>query len=197
MDDLTIQIVGGLVVVVISGSSGYLSRKFFFNDDRILPKMGSNVEIKNYSHLNGRWHLYWVSYNPPNPSEPVWFKGIQFFNINKNMVTGTTEHVEHPIRDLHYKMKGEIRAGRMIFTDTCMEDETDYATILIPNLRSMNQLVGIWTGLDNLLRPIAAPCVFSRKELNASELNMAIKDSPMSLVPIANYKVGFKLYDFQ
>lgn len=195
MNDLATQIVAGLVVIAISGIGGFLIRKRFFPENRVLPEARRYVEKQGYSHLNGKWHFYWISYAPANPSEPVWLKGAQFFEINKNRLKGTTEHIGHPLGDLHFRIQGEIRAGRLLFTDTCIEDETDYASALFPNLRSPTLLVGMWVGLDNLMRPIAAPCVLSRKELTAEKLNEAIRSSTMSLVPIGEFKSYFDLHE--
>ncbi len=191
MIELIIQIAAGLVVAAVSGAGGFLLRKRYFPENRVLPEGHSHVEQESYSHLNGRWHLYWVSYNPTT-GQPIWWHGIEVLKIKENHVQGTTEVVDlsHPFGNMHYKLQGEIRAGRMLVTDTCIEDDSDYVTIFYPNLRNAALLIGIWTGLDNLLRPTAAPAILSRKEMNANELNKALKSLQMSLVPIGEFDLS-------
>ncbi len=81
----------------------------------------------------------------------------------------------------------------MIITDTCVEDESDYVSVFYPNLRSPVLLIGIWTGLNNLLRPTAAPAILSRKEMSADDLNTTLKSSDLSLIPIGEYLSHFNL----
>lgn len=192
MNDIMTEVVAGIILLVISGASGlvgFLIRRRYFKDISILPKSNKRVEGDSYVHLNGKWHLYWVSFASLKPSEPLWFHGIQELQVEKNIVRGTTEFVDHPVLNLYSNLQGEIRAGNMIVVDTYSGDETEFASVIYPNLRSKTLLVGIWNGLDNLLRPIAAPAVLSRKELSENELNVILIQSPMSLIPAGEYQL--------
>jgi hypothetical protein len=178
---LVIQIAAGVVVAILSGSGGYLIRKSLVKETKVLPEAPNLIEeTSSYVHLNGNWHFYWISYQSSNNTEPHWFHGTQIFQISKNRVEGLGVHDD----DRHYKLQGEIRNGRMITTDTSLEDETDFATVFYPNLRSNTCLVGIWTGFDHLLRPISAPVILCKKEMSKDELNSALKDSILMLVSI-------------
>ena len=116
-------------------------------------------------------------------------QGLQELHIDRNFVTGTTQFVGHPVLSLHSNLQGEIRAGKMIILDICIEDKTEFASVIYPNLRSSTLLVGIWNGLDNLLRPIAAPTILSREELSDEELNDVLKHASISIIPPGEYKV--------
>lgn len=187
MGDLSSEIIAGVVVAILSGLGGFLIKSRFFTENFILPKAVRHVETQSYTHLSGKWHLYWLSYNPRDASRPVWMHGVQDLKVNKNRVEGTTELVDHPIGDLHYKVQGEVRGGRMIATDICIEDETEFASLTYPNLQSRNLLVGIYVGFDNLVRPTSAPAILSRSEMSADELNRALKHSTIQLIPKGEY----------
>jgi len=189
MNEILIQVIGGIIVVAISGVVGFLIKSKFFQHKFILPAIKQEGEKENYKHLNGKWHLYWLSYAPSNLSEPFWMQGLQELHIDKNFVTGTTQFVGHPVLSLHSNLQGEIRAGKMIILDVCIEDKTEFASVIYPNLRSSTLLVGIWNGLDNLLRPIAAPTILSREELSDEELNDVLKHASISIIPPGEYKV--------
>ena len=115
--------------------------------------------------------------------------GLQELKVEKNLVQGKTEFVGHPALTTSSILRGEIRSGKMIILDLYSGDETEFASNIYPNLRSSKYLVGIWNGLDNLLRPIAAPCILIRDEADADKLNKALKDSAMSLIPIGEYRL--------
>jgi hypothetical protein len=188
MTDLAVQVLAGIIVAALSGVAGFLIRRAADQRQWVLPG-GRPAEKESYLHLNGTWHLYWISFDPFNGRDPIWFQGTQKLQINKNRVTGTTELINHPLGSLHFILKGEVRAGRMIITDVCVEDETEFATVVYSNVRFHTQLFGIWTGLDNKLRPIAAPALLSREERNVDELNKLLAGSPLLLVAVNPRKV--------
>lgn len=189
MDELIIQVLAGIIVLVLSASAGFLFRSRMIQESFVLPKGRRATDTQSYAHLNGKWHLYWLSYAPSNPSEPVWMHGLQELQVEKNLVRGKTQFVEHPMLSTYSTLRGEIRSGRMIVLDLYSGDETEFASVIYPNLRSGKLLVGIWNGLDNLLRPIAAPAILIRDEADAQKLNKVLKDSTMSLIPIGEYRI--------
>lgn len=189
MNEVLVQVIGGIIVAVISAVVGFLIKSKFFQHKFILPVVQQQREKESYKHLNGKWHLYWLSYVPSNPSDPFWMHGLQELQVDRNFVTGTTQFVGHPVLSLHSNLQGEIRAGRMIILDVCVEDETEFASVIYPNLRSNTLLVGIWNGLDNLLRPSAAPTILSRDELSEEELNGILRHTLISITPPGEYKV--------
>jgi len=188
MSELDIQVLAGLVVVLTAGAAGFLLRIRFPSHDQILLGPSHHIDTNSYSHLDGSWHFYWISYGPSDGLQPIWLHGTQELQVQKHIVKGTAQHVNYPVDDLHYLLTGEIRFGRMIITDTSLEDESDYASVFFSNLRSKTLLIGIWTGLDNLLRPISAPAILSRKEMSSNELNDALRTSLLILVPIDQCK---------
>lgn len=188
MNQLTVEVVGGLIVILISGLGGFLLKSRFFQRTSILPSIGRSEETKLYKHMDGEWNLYWLSYHPADSSKPYWFHGKQTLNISKNLVTGSTKFDDKsPMAGLTSKLQGEIRAGKMIVLDVCVQDETEFASVIYPNLRSDQLLVGTWNGLDNLLRPIAAPAILSRKELTDEQLNEALSRSTLVVIPIDRF----------
>jgi hypothetical protein len=99
-------------------------------------------------------------------------------------VKGTTELTDHRNKGLRYVVRGQVISGRMVLTDVCIQDETEFAFLILPNLRSRDILIGIWCGVDNQLRPIAAPALLSRAEMDTNELNKVVEKSGISLLPI-------------
>ena len=95
--------------------------------------------------------------------------------IDKCNVQGTIEHINHPSNDLTFRVQGEIRGGKMVLVDIAVEDDADVNSSMWINLRSGTCLTGIWNGTDNLLRPIAAPAILTRKVMSVDELNSTIK----------------------
>jgi hypothetical protein len=183
MNDLWIQVSAGLVVALISGVIGYIVRRDFFQDVRILPIISRTSEKANYSHLGGTWHLYYVTRMPIDP-DPIWIHGIQELRVNKNKVEGTTRMADHPSNELRYRVHGEIRQGRMIKTDYSLQDETEFASLIYTDLLK-SDLVGIWTGFDGFNHQIAAPVVLSRNEKSVNELNQLLKTSTATLIPMS------------
>src|SRR5882672_9408450 len=112
MSGLLLQIIAGIIVALVSGITGFIVKKRFFNEFFLLPKADHYIETGSYSHLNGDWHLYWLSYSHSNNSVPLWMHGRQRLKIKKARVEGSSEFVDHVYKHLHFKLQGEIRAGR-------------------------------------------------------------------------------------
>lgn len=181
------EVIGGLVVAILSAIGGFLFRMKFFSANGVLPRRPRKPEKESYSHLNGKWHLYFLTRASSVNPEPFWIHGNEELRvIGKNEVAGTTHiaDVNHPSSGLNYEVHGEIRHGKMILTDNCLEDETEFASIIIPNLRSAVILIGIWTGFDNDVHLVSGPVILSRTELSASDLNQLAKKSTMGLIPM-------------
>jgi hypothetical protein len=191
MDPLTGDVVAGIIVAIMSGIGGFLVKSRFFSENvvRILPKAIKHVEKQNYGHLQGKWYLYWLSYDPKNSAKPVWLRGIQEIKVDQLSIRGTTELVDHPVNNMRFIVQGEIRGGRMINTDLWIEDETEFAVVVYFNLRPRDTLVGIWTGVDNLLRPIAAPAILSRNELDAKDLNEILLNTDLVFMNVDKYEL--------
>ncbi len=193
MEELIIQTLAGLVVAILSGSAGYLVRKRFPYAYGANHTSHNYTDINSYGHLSGIWHTYCISYNPEDISEPVWLHGKEELQIEKNHIKGTVEYINHPVvSSFHYQVKGEIRAGRMLLTETAIEDTTEFSSNFFPNLLSAKILVGFWSGQDNLLRPIAGPIVLSRSELAQGDLNKVLKNSNLQIIPVGEYKLNYK-----
>lgn len=176
------SLMSAFVVAIIE-----LVRRWRSRERLILPgrvKIKAN-KAKNFTHLNGLWEQYYLTFCGPIDSQPIWLHGIQKIQILRNhFVRGTTELADHPTNELDYLLHGEIRGGRLILTDSCLQNETEFASIIFPDLRSDKLLVGIWSGFDNNLRLIGAPVIWSRTELSASELNEYARNAPMYLVAL-------------
>jgi len=187
MGEVVNGIIAGIVVAILSGIGGFLIRQKFYPEHQILPRKPKKREIEGYSHLNGEWHLYFLTRDAYVGDEPIWIHGLQELQvIHNNQVVGSTKIIDHPSSELHYEVHGEIRYGRMIITDNCIQDETEFASVILPNLRSATLLQGIWTGFDNNVHLISAPVILSRSEMTEDELNEAITKTTISLVPMSN-----------
>lgn len=190
MNELFIQIVAGILVIAISAGVGFLIRKLSENNIGILPKARHFVEKQSYTRLSGKWHLYWIDFNPSIGEQPVWMHGLEEIEVfQNNAVKGFVRLVDHPLGHVSYNTQGEIRAGKMMLTDTRVEDETCMASTYFPNLRT-EHLAGIWIGQDDNLRPISAPVILSRNEMSIDELNDTLRQTPLVLIPIGNYGSG-------
>ena len=151
MEQLTVEVIAGLVVAILSAIGGFLLRSKSAQDNWVLPRASRHVEKQSYTHLNGKWHLFWLSYHPEDNKKPFWFHAVQGLTVDGSRVQGGTKFdAASPMPGLNSKIQGEIRAGTIIMTDTCVEDETEFASVIYPNLRSRELLVGAWSGLDNL-----------------------------------------------
>lgn len=192
MSDLFMRVLAGLLVVIISGAGGYLLRKIIYPEGSILPDGFRRRAQETYSHLSGEWHQYYLTYDTSVGPDPIWLHGIQEVGlVGKYRIEGCTRLTDHPSSELQYVIHGEIRTGRLIITDSCVQDETEFASIIFPDLRSGTKLIGIWVGRDNNLHLIGAPVVWSRVEMSADQLNRAAERAPMHLVPIG---VDYELY---
>lgn len=185
MSQLTLEVLAGVLVAAISGAMGLLLQRLLVERTWILPNPRRQHDTKSYKHLAGDWYLYYLTYMPLQ-SDPVWLGGTQNLEIRNNRVRGTTSLGEHPLGALHYTVRGEIRAGKMVMTDSCVEDETDFALLLYPNLRASTTLIGLWSGVDNRGLPIAAPAVLSRKSLTSDEVFRLAASAAMHLISMGS-----------
>ncbi|MDK2980885.1 MAG: hypothetical protein PWQ55_1232 [Chloroflexota bacterium] len=191
MNDLWIQIIAGLVVALISGFLGFLIKERIINQSNILP--GKSVKDRlDYSNLDGNWHLYYFTRYPYLDSSPFCIHASQKIEIyQKNKVRGETYMPDHPSFNLKYIVQGEIRHGKMIVTDYCIHDETEFASIIYPDLIRPD-LVGIWTGFDGENKLISAPVIMSRVERNQKELKNILLSVPINLISIED--ISWKYY---
>jgi len=191
MSDLLVEIFAGIAVLILSGigsAVGILIKNRYFKERRVLPETLVKKKVdKRYTYLKGSWNLYWLSYNPSNSSDIVWFKGIQELNVKNYYVYGITEFPDHPLLTLPSKLVGEIHSGKLIVLDMYTGDENEFTSIIYHSLRSENLLVGIWNGFDNLLRPVAGPAILSREELGVHDLNLIVKQSMLTLIVPGEY----------
>jgi hypothetical protein len=190
MNELTIQVVAGLIVASVAAFVGYFVRKRS-EDKSIIPGKAPKSSKKQYERLRGRWQIYYLTRHLNVSLKPFWIHGHQDIKIDDyGHVSGNTHLVEHPLGELRYEAVGDVRGGRMIINDNSVNDETEFASFSFHDLRP-ECLVGIWTGLDNQRHLIAAPVVLSRNKLSASELNKMMKGQPLCLV---SGEEDFELY---
>ncbi len=183
MNDLTIQIIAGLVVAAIGAVVGFYFKQFYGSSEGVLPGRYRAKEKIDYSRLNGTWHLYYVTQYPYLLPTPLWVHGIQEIEVNGHIVHGRTLVPDHPDTQTSYHLHGEIRGGKMLLADYCLQDETEFATMIFHDLRK-HDLIGIWTGLDGFNHLFAAPVVLSRVERSPLQLNEILKQSLFSLLPV-------------
>ena len=186
MDEVWIQIlvgvVVGVVVTIIIGGLTFFGKWWLDLDNDVLPSGSRREDRVDYSHLSGKWYLYYLTRYPHLHPSPIWIHAVQELKITKNKVEGSTRMVDHPSAELSYRVHGEVRQGRMILTDYCIQDEIEFASVIIPHLLKAD-LVGVWTGFDGQDHLIAAPVIMSKVARSVNELNGILNASTMSLVP--------------
>jgi hypothetical protein len=104
-------------------------------------------------------------------------------NIKGRFVEGSTNIPDHPEANILYHLHGEIRGGKLLISDYCVQDETEFATMIYPDLMKPS-LSGIWNGLDGHNHLIAAPTILSRVERTPCELINILQQSIFNLVDI-------------
>lgn len=193
MGDITGEIIAGLIVAAVVGISGIYLKRYFDPDEGILPGHYKRKEKIDYSRLSGKWHLYYITQYPYLHPTPIWLHGIQELKIKGRYIDGATTIPDHPETNISYRLHGEIRGGKMIIADYCVQDETEFATMIYPDLMKPN-LVGIWTGLDGYNHLVAAPTILSRNEKSPKELNQILHQSIFHLL-VADNPIYFMFID--
>lgn len=189
VSEILVQVIAGVIVAAVAGASGFLLRTASSGD--VLPVVRNGKKHQSYEHLSGRWNLYYLTRASSISGDPFWVHGINALQVTPSgRVRGETEIPGHPTSTLDYVIQGEIRHGRMILTDSCRQDDTEFASIIYPNLRPDTILVGIWVGFDNDVRLVSGVAVLSRDELNGKDLNQAALASNLGFIPAeASYKL--------
>jgi hypothetical protein len=187
VSDILVQVIAGVIVATVAGISGFLVRRA--SSGNILPVVRKNKKSQSYEHLTGVWNLYYLTRASNISKDPFWIHGINALKVTRaGRVRGETRIPGHPTSTLDYVIQGVIRHGKMILTDSCLQDDTEFASIIYPNLRPDRMLVGIWLGFDNDVHLVAGAAVLSRKELSDKELNDAATASDLRfLSPAATY----------
>lgn len=186
MTDLFALLISGTVASVVGAVSGAYFHKRVFADLRVLPGHAENKAKQNYSHLGGTWHEYHLTMDVTLSEEPLWAQKKYDLIIKRGIfIKGNCLNVAHPTANLNYDIRGEVRAGRMVITEYCRQDQTEFVCSIYPNLLSGSLLVGIWNGFDFARQPIAAPSILSRDELEISSLSNILDRYDMNLIPKA------------
>lgn len=194
MDKLLIQVLGGVIVAILSGTAALLIRRWTRPDEFVLPNSERRANRENYSHIRGRWHYYFVSWYSAIAPDPFWIHGEQHLEVKgRGRVHGHAVLTDHPVGRLEYDVQGEVQHGKLILTDTCNTDVTDFASVIFPDIKHNDILVGIGCFFDNDGRLTAAPVVLSRGALDAARLNRASASARIHLaVPGAQYKLHLR-----
>ncbi len=186
--------IAGIVAAIIFASLTALIiflRKKIREGKGIFPIKSKQREKEIYSHLNGSWLQHYLSYL--DKSTPCWLEGNQEVEVYDKFIQGTTTLSEHPRGPHRFALHGEIRDGKLIIIDSSTQDSSEFASIIFPDLRSREVLIGIWVGFDNNRNLIAAPVIWSKNPMEVDEMNKLIKSSPMNLVTTGiNYNLWKK-----
>jgi hypothetical protein len=145
----------------------------------------------DFSFLNGNWYLYWVTINPGNADQPVWAHGVCEFTVLGTQCKGQVELINHPKGKITFQQNGEIRSGSMYLVDTCSEEPSDYSLILYPLIINTEKLLGVWSGFDNLSRPIIGPNVMSRIPLQRDSLDAISTEFAIRYLLPGSYPTSF------
>ncbi|MFC2032222.1 hypothetical protein ACFLUS_02475 [Chloroflexota bacterium] len=175
MDTIVIAAIIGAVATVLSA---ILTRKYF-PERSILPikSKESGLSSQAYENLSGVWQAYQLTRDKSLSQEPFWINYETKLNIlGGKFVDGVSTNLNHPAR-LQYKIKGEIKFGKMLLTYECIQEPTDFSTKIFPNLLNKERLMGTWIGFDYQRNPVGSSIVLSRQPLNNQELNKLVSIS--------------------
>jgi len=104
-----------------------------------------------------------------------------FLALEKDsIVVGTDEVVIENRSPLHYKLRGEIRAGQLFLTGICVEDPSDAYTCIFPNL--LNDVSpGVMIARDYARRLYASAALMSKRHMPHIEAEKNLRQSEVRL----------------
>jgi hypothetical protein len=154
----------------------------------VLP--GRSRTRQRYDQLAGPWHFYYVTRDSQVSAQPFWIHGTQELRVHRRrFLRGLERIAEHPSGARENNVRGEVRHGRLFFADANRADDSEFASVIYPNLRHADSLVGIWSGFDNDLHPIAAPIVMSRARRTADQLAHDVATSGLHFASQSQYQL--------
>lgn len=182
-------IIGAGATILSSVGTRFVLRKYF-PDRFILPTRIKVGEITGeaYTNLAGTWHQYHLTQDRSLGPTPFWAHHEEHLEIHaRQFVSGRSINIGHPAR-LQYTIRGEIRYGKMLLTFDCVQEPTEFAIIIYPDLLNRERLIGAWTGFDYQRNPAGGPIILSRQQRSTEELNQLLRDNPPpTFIPPNNY----------
>jgi len=176
--EIITAIIGAIATILSALVTRFVLRKYF-PERSILPTKRKEREAggEEYSNLAGDWEQYHLTRDTSISLAPFWAHHKEHLDIYEGQyVEGFSKSVDHPA-GLEYRIKGQIRQGKMILTLDCVSDPTEFATHAYPNLLNRKLLVGNWTGFDFQKRPVTGALISSREQRTAGDLNEILKTS--------------------
>jgi hypothetical protein len=168
-----VDIFVGLAVAALSGTFGFLVKSRFFVHERYLPVRSRSTEA--YGHLSGEWHEYHLTHDPKVGGADLLIHARTRFRVsNESIVTGETVTVVQHRKPLHYRLRGQISAGRLFYTAVCVEDPSDAYCAMFGTLLD-DEFVGVITGWDYSQAPYASPIALTRSELGPEEARAVLQ----------------------
>jgi hypothetical protein len=187
---------GNLIIAVLGAIIGgliVLSLAFFYQKVTAPKPILSRPPPKQANlQLAGKWFEYHVTRDTSLDSQLFWSGGEVQLTINKRFINGTFLLDRHPKSILNYDILGEVRSGRIIMTLNCVQDTSDFATVVFSNLLCKELLVGLVIGFDWQRKPFSGPIIFSKSELGLDDLNKTLHSEELNEI-IKTEKVE-KLY---
>lgn len=177
MDPLAVEVVGGLIVAVLSAIGAAVVTSKLFPSKSILPIPPVKGISDSYTHLEGTWQEYHITRDASLAADRVWLHGEVEWKITKAYLVEARKKSTHPTSPLDYVGRGEIRGGRLLLVGHCVQEPSDVIVEIFPTVYSHDVLVGIWVGVDFQREFTVAAQVYSRSNRDAEELNKIISAS--------------------
>jgi hypothetical protein len=184
MGSFAIGVLSSLAAAVLTAIAGFAFRKRLFREKQLLPIAPKETSSTSYTHLNGDWHVYYITQDPAVASGPYWRHGTERLAVDAYKVQGRSQVFDLHAGAIEAIVHGEIRHGTMILTDVCVQDESDFASVIYADLRSTRILVGMWIGFDGRKHPTAGPIILTRKTLKAEDLGSAVSASTINFAKL-------------
>lgn len=190
MEPVIIAAIIGAVATILSSVGTRLILRKYFPERYILPTRRRETDVvgEPYSNLAGTWYEYHLTRDQSLGQTPFWARHEEQLDIQEGQfVSGRSINLGHPAR-LQYSIKGEIRHGKMLLTYDCMQDPTEFVTIIYPDLLNRESLIGAWMGFDYQRNPAGGPIILSRQQRTTEELNQLLRSGqPPSFIPAGDY----------
>ena len=135
----------------------------------------------NFSHLSGKWEQYHLTKDKANVNNEVWVHNTDMLSVNKvRNVNGDSEN--HYTTKLFYKIKGRIDDNRLVIKYYNKNTSEKGVVVYVDNVLSKDILHGIWIGYDFDQHLTVGPIIYSRIEMNDTELESIIRNYRLNII---------------
>jgi hypothetical protein len=166
-----------VIAAAITGPAGYMI-KTLLTRNRYLPELAA--DRKAYSFINGDWFFYHFTCDPRESRRAILSVDKVSLGLEKNLIVVGSDEVMSHHRELHYKLRGEIRAGQLFLTGVCIEEPSDAYTCIFPNLLN-DESMGIMIARDYARKLYASAALITKSHLTDIEAEQMLQRSDVRL----------------